>query len=178
MRNRVHSSRLRITLAGALTLALPAIGMSPAFAQTAGPSAPMTVPAGQVSQPEAGGVNWQGVGYGAGTLAANVLYVPAKLAYAICGGIIGGGAWALTGGNTQTANTIWRSSLGGDYAVTPDMIAGKQQLHFTGPTSTAPVSQTAATGTVRPIEEIPPNAPAPASNTSMMQETTVTASSK
>jgi hypothetical protein len=92
----------------------------------------------QVPQPSDGDVNWKGVGIGAGTVAGNVLYVPAKLAYGILGGITGGASYLLTGGNTQTANTIWRSSLGGDYVLTPDMVAGQKPIHFSGPTMTTP----------------------------------------
>jgi hypothetical protein len=123
---------------------------SSAFAQTA------TAQSAQVPQPDEGGVNWAGVGYGAGSLATNILYIPAKLVYAIFGGIVGGGAWCLTGGNTQTANTIWRSSLGGDYVVTPDMLAGKEPIHFSGPTETAPLPPD--NSTVQPMTP-PPSAP-------------------
>src|SRR5579864_5662567 len=94
-------------------------------------------PQGQIPQPQSGGVDWKGVGVGAGTLGANVLHVPAKLVYGILGGIGGGAGYLLTGGNKQVSNTIWRSSLGGDYVVTPDMIKGDQPVHFSGPTDTA-----------------------------------------
>src|SRR5580658_3486302 len=90
----------------------------------------------QVPQPPDGNVNWKGVGIGAGTVAGNILYVPAKVVYGILGGITGGASYLLTGGNTQTANTIWRSSLGGDYVLTPDMVAGQKPIHFSGPTMT------------------------------------------
>jgi hypothetical protein len=93
-----------------------------------------------VPQPDQGGVNWKGVGVGAGTLASNIFYIPAKLVYGILGGVAGGAGYALTGGNKQVADTIWRSSLGGDYVVTPDMVAGKEPLHFSGPTDTSPPS--------------------------------------
>jgi hypothetical protein len=72
----------------------------------------------QVAQPSEGGVNWKGVGIEAGTVAGNVLYVPAKLVYGILDGITGGADYALTGGNKEVAETIWRSSLGGDYVIT------------------------------------------------------------
>ena len=94
----------------------------------------------QVVQPDQGGVNWQGVGVGAGTVASNVVYVPAKLLYGILGGIAGGAGYVLTGGNQQVSDTIWRSSLGGDYVVTPDMLTGKEAVHFSGPTETAPAT--------------------------------------
>src|SRR5260370_1122738 len=71
-------------------------------------------PQGQVPQPQSGGVDWKGVGVGAGTLGANVLYIPAKLVYGILGGIGGGAGYLLTGGNTQVSDTIWRSSQSAD----------------------------------------------------------------
>jgi hypothetical protein len=103
-------------------------------------------PQGQIPQPQNGGVDWKGVGVGAGTLGANVFYVPAKLVYGILGGIGGGAGYLLTGGNTQVSDTIWRSSLGGDYVVTPDMIKGDQPVHFSGPTETAPSALPAVSG--------------------------------
>jgi hypothetical protein len=110
-----------------------------ALAQTAQPAASAS-PSPQVPQPPEGGVNWSGAGWGAAALASNVVYIPAKLVYGVLGGLVGGASWALTGGNTQTADTIWRSSLGGDYVVTPDMLQGKQPVHFSGPTATPPAA--------------------------------------
>src|SRR5216683_7975762 len=101
---------------------------------------PATANPTQVPQPAQGGVNWKGVGVGAGTVAGNVLYMPAKVVYGLLGGVAGGAGYALTGGNKQVADTIWRSSLGGDYVITPDMVTGKEPVHFSGPTSTAPAN--------------------------------------
>jgi hypothetical protein len=165
-------------VAGSLALLMTAvIATSPtrANAQTNTPqtNAPMTVASGQVPQPSGGGVNWQGVGYGVGTLAADVFYVPAKFLYALSGGVVGGGAYVLTGGNTQTANTIWRSSLGGDYVVTPDMIAGKQPVHFSGPTGTPPASLDT---TVQPVSALPPTdstAKAPITSSQVTETTAI-----
>ncbi len=135
-----------IIFAVALAAALPAHTMAqspPSGAVRQAPAAASSADQAQVSQPQQG-VNWQGVGVGAGALAANVIYIPAKLVYGILGGIGGGAGYALTGGNQQVANTIWRSSLGGDYVVTPDMLTGKQPVHFSGPTQTEPTSPAAA----------------------------------
>lgn len=127
----------------ALLIALPA----PLFAQ-AQPPAPGDQ--SQVPQPNEGGVNWSGAGYGAATVLCDVLYVPAKVVYALLGGIVGAGTWAVTGGNTQVANTVWRSAFGGDYVLTPDMLQGKQPINFSGPTETAPQSAVAAAPTPTP----------------------------
>jgi hypothetical protein len=121
----------RISTIGAATLAAVLMGSPLAVAQTTGQAGT------QVPTTDQSNVNWKGVGVAAGTVASNVLYIPAKLAYGILGGIGGAGAWALTGGNTQVANTVWRSSLGGDYVLTPDMITGKQPIYFSGPNKTA-----------------------------------------
>jgi hypothetical protein len=85
-------------------------------------------------------LTWKSVGSGVGAAASNVLYVPAKLVYGTLGGIAGGAGYALTGGNQRVANTIWRSSLGGDYVITPDMISGQAPVHFSGPTSMSPAA--------------------------------------
>jgi hypothetical protein len=113
----------------ALAVAIP-VG---AMAQTAG--VPASTP--QVAQPPDGGVDWSGVGIGAATVVADVVYVPTKVVYALLGGITGGAGWAVTGGNSQVSDTIWRSSLGGDYVLTPAMVRGDEPIHFSGPTQTA-----------------------------------------
>jgi hypothetical protein len=115
----------------------------------------------QVPQPPDGNVNWKGVGIGAGTVAGNVLYVPAKMVYGILGGLTGGASYLLTGGNTETANTIWRSSLGGDYVLTPDMIAGQKPVHFSGPTTT-PAEPAQSTSIAAPAAGSPSMNSAPA----------------
>ena len=155
---RTKSNSVLLAAALALTMIAPiATTLANALAQT-NPT-PVNPASPQVPQPDQGGVNWPGVGYGAGSLATNVLYIPAKLLYALFGGLVGGGAYALTGGNMQTANTIWRASLGGDYVVTPDMLAGKEPIHFSGPTETAPLaadSTTVQPMTASPVVAAPP----------------------
>ena len=139
---------------------------SAAPAQSAQAPAQAQAPAGsadaaQVPQAETG-VNWPGAGYGAAALFGNVLYIPAKLTYAILGGLVGGGTWLVTAGNTQAADTVWRSCLGGDYVLTPQMVAGQQPINFSGPTETPPPAppaapdQTASSGSVQPIAPLPP----------------------
>jgi hypothetical protein len=117
----------------------------------------------QVPQPEQG-VNWKGVGIGAGTLASNVFYIPAKLVYGILGGIAGGAGYALTGGNKEVADTIWRSSLGGDYVVTPDMVSGKEPVHFSGPTDVSPMSSSPTSESAPKVSSNAAAAPSASSN--------------
>ncbi len=138
VRNRVSPKVSRRLLMAALALALLA-APAPMFAQD---FSPLTPDPAQVPQPAGGGVNWGGVGWGALSVFANIPYVPAKLLYALTGSLVGAGAWAMTAGNTQVANTVWRSSLGGDYVLTPSMLQGKDPISFAGPTSTAPAAVT------------------------------------
>ena len=132
-------------------IAAIAVGLS---VMLAGPlaeyAAAQTQPVGaagqtQIPQPPDNSVNWPGAGYGAGALVCNLIYIPAKLVYAILGGIVGGGTYLVTAGNQQAANTVWRSALGGDYVVTPQMLAGQQPINFSGPTDTPPVEPAAST---------------------------------
>jgi len=120
-----------------------------ARAQDSGASPVASPDEPQVAQPSGGGVNWKGVGVGAGAVVSNLVYVPAKLVYGILGGIAGGAGYALTGGNKQVAESIWRSSLGGDYVLTPDMMTGKKPIYFSGPSETGP-APAATPGTSAP----------------------------
>jgi|SRR5215475_2140388 len=174
--------KARIRLMAALLpimLVVPAgaIHRSDALAQTDPGASPPAVSQTQVAQPNSG-VNWQGAGYGAASLLCNLIYIPFKLTYALLGGLVGGGAYLITAGNGQASDAIWRSSLGGDYVLTPAMIAGDQPINFSGPTGTPPVETSATTtngaattdGNVQPITPIPPPAPStaatsPAGNT-------------
>jgi len=145
--------------------AVVAMGLSVMLAMPAGPlaeyAAAQSQPAAgaptQVPQPNANAVNWPGAGYGVGALFCNVLYIPAKLVYALLGGIVGGGTYLVTAGNTQAANTVWRSAFGGDYVVTPEMLAGQQPLNFSGPTTTPPAgpATSSSSGGVAPVAPLP-----------------------
>jgi len=73
-------------------------------------------------------------GLGLATVVANIFYIPVKVAYAIVGGVTGGLAYAMTAGNQQVAERVWVSSVGGDYVLTGDMVAGEQKIQFSGTT--------------------------------------------
>lgn len=74
------------------------------------------------------------VGIGLASVLANVIYVPAKLMYAVVGSVRGAAAWGLTGGNTEVAKGVWVASLGGDYFLAREMVSGDRKVHFSGPT--------------------------------------------
>jgi hypothetical protein len=72
------------------------------------------------------------VGYGAGSVLASCLYSPAKVTYAVLGGVTGGLGFLLSGGSQDVASKIWTPSLRGTYVVTPDMLKGKEEVEFVG----------------------------------------------
>jgi hypothetical protein len=72
-------------------------------------------------------------GLGVGAVAVDLVYMPLKFVYATLGGLTGGLAYALTIGRTDVAMSIWRPSLGGTYVVTPRMLKGDEEIHFSGP---------------------------------------------
>lgn len=77
-------------------------------------------------------------GWGSLTVLANVLYMPAKVGYAMFGGLTGGAAYGLTGGDYETAHSVWDPSLSGTYVLTPSMLRGEQPIQFAGPVAGEP----------------------------------------
>ena len=75
---------------------------------------------------------WSNMGYGAGSILASCVYSPAKVVYALVGGITGGMAFLVTCGNQDVAQKIWIPSLRGTYVITPEMLKGKEQVQFVG----------------------------------------------
>ena len=84
---------------------------------------------------EGGGDIVEQAGLGVASVILTIPYGAAKIVYAGIGSIVGGATWALTGGNNETAQTVWEPSLYGDYVITPDHILGKKPLRFFGVTS-------------------------------------------
>lgn len=72
-------------------------------------------------------------GMGTATVLANVVYMPAKVAYAALGGLTGGFAYVLTGANYEVAQKVWTPSLGGNYALSPDQLRGDKPIYFSAP---------------------------------------------
>jgi len=87
--------------------------------------------AGMLSAPLAARAEYlEDAGWGSLTMLANVVYMPAKFVYAAVGGLTGGLAYACTAGRFDTAESIWSTSLGGTYVLTPGMLRGQQGVAF------------------------------------------------
>jgi len=93
-------------------------------------------------------------GWGTLTALTNVVYMPAKIIYATIGGLTGGLAYGLTAGDYQTAETVWVTTMGGNYVVTPGMLRGEESLSFAGTPGGNSTSSPAVTD-ARPLDEQP-----------------------
>ena len=79
---------------------------------------------------EGGSASSAGMQVAAGV--STLLYLPFKLAFAIGGGVVGGLAYAFSGGNEQAAKSIWTTSVYGTYLITPDHLEGNRPIRFLG----------------------------------------------
>jgi hypothetical protein len=79
---------------------------------------------------------WSRLGYGTVAAGENVVYVPAKLAYAGMGIFVGAATWVVAGGKPKLAKRVWKLALGGDYMITPSMVEGKEPVEFSGTVET------------------------------------------
>ena len=71
-------------------------------------------------------------GMQAASAVSTIFYFPLKAAFAIGGGIVGGLAYAFSGGNEQAAKSIWDTSLRGTYYISPDHLQGNRPIRFLG----------------------------------------------
>jgi hypothetical protein len=90
-----------------------------------------------------------GAGMQAASAVATILYFPLKAAFAIGGGIVGGLAYAFSGGSEQTAKNIWIPSMYGTYIITPEHLTGDRAVRFLGVAADEPI----------PADDLPMSAP-------------------
>jgi hypothetical protein len=110
-----------------------AVTFTPLYAQT-------TDTPDRPSEPPAAGE----LGYGVGSVLANIFYMPAKVTYAGLGLLTGGLGYVFSGGRPEVANNIIYPSVTGNYVVTPSHLKGREPLYFVGapPAETAPAADT------------------------------------
>lgn len=92
---------------------------------------------------------WTQAGLGLLSIAASIVYAPAKIIYGGLGLVTGGSGWILTGGDSEVAHRIFTPSLRGTYVLTPRHLTGADPIHFVGTSgysSTAPVLAQPAQG--------------------------------
>jgi hypothetical protein len=89
---------------------------------------PAPVPASENTE----GGNASSAGMGAAAGLSTLLYLPLKAAFAIGGGVVGGLAYAFSGGNENAAKSIWTTSMYGTYIITPEHLRGDKPIRFLG----------------------------------------------
>ena len=122
--NRTDSAALfRLVAIGLIVALFTTLTMSAAWSQEPNPPA-------SSDGTEGGSASSAGMGAAAGL--STILYFPLKAAFAIAGGLVGGLAYAFSGGNETTAKSIWTTSMYGTYIITPDHLRGDKPIRFLG----------------------------------------------
>jgi hypothetical protein len=76
--------------------------------------------------------NSEGTGIQVASWALTVPYVIAKSAFALGGAVVGGLGYVFSGGNSDTAETVWTRSIYGTYVIRPAHLRGEEPVHFLG----------------------------------------------
>ncbi len=71
-------------------------------------------------------------GIGVASVVCSIPYGVLKVAGAVVGGVVGGFTYLLSGFDKRAADSVWYTTMGGDYIVTPDNLRGKKDLRVTG----------------------------------------------
>lgn len=87
---------------------------------------------GPVQAEEGGESTVEEAGLGVASAILTVPYGVSKMLYAGMGGVVGGFAWVLSGGDTEAAEPVWDASLNGTYVITPEHLRGKKAVRFFG----------------------------------------------
>ena len=70
------------------------------------------------------------LGFGSGLL--TLVYLPAKTVYAVLGSVVSGLTYAVTGGDWETAKSVFEPSVYGTYVITPEHLKGNEPVRFYG----------------------------------------------
>ncbi|HXH12595.1 MAG TPA: hypothetical protein VNP04_22855 [Alphaproteobacteria bacterium] len=70
------------------------------------------------------------IGSGVGSVVGSAVYFPFKASFCILGGI--GSGFALIAAGPQAANKVASAACRGTWAITPDIVNGKQPVKFVG----------------------------------------------
>jgi len=101
------------------------------------------------SSSEGGSASSAGMQAAAGL--STLLYLPLKAAFALGGGIVGGLAYAFSGGNENAAKSIWTTSMYGTYIITPDHLRGDKPIRFLGVADSSDMPAQATAPATEPV---------------------------
>jgi hypothetical protein len=74
----------------------------------------------------------ESTGMQVGSWLLTVPYCVVKSAFAAAGSVVGGLGYVFSGGNQNTAETIWASSVYGTYIIRPAHLRGEEPIQFLG----------------------------------------------
>lgn len=81
----------------------------------------------------------QDVTYGTGSVLGTILYAPFKTSFCVVGAVTSG--LTLPFGGTQTAGRVATAACGGTWAITPDVLKGRERVQFVGGSSPGTVKR-------------------------------------
>jgi len=84
------------------------------------------------AEPEAEESTVTQIGTGVGSVVGSAVYFPFKAAFCILGGI--GSGFTLLAAGPETADKVASASCRGTWVITPDVVKGKEAVHFVGET--------------------------------------------
>lgn len=64
--------------------------------------------------------------------AVTVPYIIGKGAFALGGAVVGGLGYLFSGGDSDTAKTVWTKSIYGTYIIRPEHLRGEEPVYFLG----------------------------------------------
>lgn len=74
----------------------------------------------------------EGTGIQVASWLLTVPYCAGKSAFAIAGSVVGGLGYAFSGGNSETAQSVWTKSVYGTYILRPAHLRGEEPIQFLG----------------------------------------------
>ena len=74
----------------------------------------------------------EGTGIQVASWLLTVPYCAGKSAFAIAGSVVGGLGYAFSGGNSETAQSIWTKTVYGTYILRPAHLRGEEPIHVLG----------------------------------------------
>lgn len=95
---------------------------------------PVAAQSGSLGSPERPGTAGK-LGWGLASVGTNLGYMPAKMLYALGGGLVGLLAWGVTAGDDNVLYGILDPAFGGTWAVTPENFWDSENhpIMFSGP---------------------------------------------
>jgi hypothetical protein len=79
-----------------------------------------------------GGDGSDDTGIQVGAWALTVPYIIGKGAFALGGAVVGGLGYLFSGGDSDTAKTVWTKSIYGTYIIRPEHLRGEEPVYFLG----------------------------------------------